>query len=384
MRLAGLPNAMTRIRLSNLTAPVLSSLAAIAMAGTTAACGRTLKPLPPGQALTRAERAEGIRRASVWTPVDISSIDFRKGPDVEGGFEPDALVTCDYKETVMDGKSRKFTCETKPGEAIKVKYGERNAEVYGEVLSSRLLWGLGFYADRMFPVRVSCKGCSPDPFKLPKPVATTTEFNPAAIERKLPGRPLEIAEDSGWKWSELDEIGPDSPPDARAHRDALKLLAAFIQHSDSKPDNQRLFCPEGQEMGEKGCHAPALMIHDLGLTFGAASFLNKAKHAVSFEHWQEEPVWKDRGKCIAQLKGSITDHFSHPEISEAGRAFLAGLLIQLTDAQLRDLFESARIERRSAHVRGDPKDDLPVASVDQWVEAFKTKRAEIVNHRCPR
>ena len=173
MRLAALPNAMTRIRLSNLRAPVLSSLAAIAMAGTTAACGRTLKPLPPGQALTRAERAEAIRRASVWTPVDISSIDFRKGPDVEGGFEPDALVTCDYKETVMDGKSRKFTCETKPGEAIKVKYGERNAEVYGEVLSSRLLWGLGFYADRMSPVRVSCKGCPQDPFKLPKPIAGT-------------------------------------------------------------------------------------------------------------------------------------------------------------------------------------------------------------------
>ena len=150
----------------------------------------------------------------------------------------------------------------------------------------------------------------------------------------------------------------------------MKLLAAFIQHSDSKPDNQRLFCPEGQEEGAKGCRTPTLMIHDLGL--------------VSFEHWQEEPVWNDREKCVAQLKGSITDHFSHPEISEAGRAFLAGLLIQLTDAQLRDLFETARIERRSAHVRSDPKDDLPVASVDQWVEAFKTKRAEIVNHRCPR
>ncbi len=365
-------------------APALMRVLAIAMIVATGGCGRTLKPLPPGQALTRVERAEAIRRASVWTPVEIPSIDFKKGPDVEDGFEHDALVTCDYKETVMEGQSRKFTCETKPGEAIKVKYGERNAEVYGEVLSSRLLWGLGFYADRMFPVRVSCKGCSHDPHKLPKPVPATTEFNPAAIERRLPGRVMEIAEDSGWKWSELDEIGPDSPPSARAHRDGLKLLAAFIQHSDSKPDNQRLFCPEGQEQGPRGCRAPALMIHDLGLTFGAASFLDKAKHAVSFEHWREEPVWNDRGRCIAQLKGSIKDHFSHPEISESGRAFLAGLLIQLTDAQLRDLFETARIERRSAHVRDDPRDDLPVASVAQWVEAFKAKRAEIVNHRCPR
>jgi len=194
---------------------------------------------------------------------------------------------------------------------------------------------------------------------------------------------MEVAEGSGWKWSELEDLGPNSPPDALAHRDALKLLAAFIQHSDSKRDNQRLLCPKGEEEGAHGCRAPVLMIQDLGLTFGAASFLDKAKHAVSFEHWQEEPVWKDRAKCVAQLKPSIKDPFSYPTIREPGRAFLANLLNQLSDAQLRDLFETARISRRSAHVKSKPEDDLPVASVDQWVTAFKAKRAEIVNHRCP-
>jgi hypothetical protein len=362
---------------------ILSSIAAVVFSGLTAFCGPSLKPLAPGEKLTSSERMEAIQRASVWTPMDIPAVDFKKGPEIPNGFEHDALVTCDYKETVMDGQSRKFACETGPGESIKVKYGERNAEVYGEVLASRLLWGLGFYADRMYPVRVRCRGCSHDPHKLPAPVATTTDFDPAAVERKLKGRELEITEGSGWKWSEIDAIGPNSPPDARAHRDALKLLASFIQHSDSKPDNQRLLCPAGQEVGARGCRAPILMIQDLGLTFGAATFLNKAKHAVSFKDWQEEPVWRDRAKCVAQLKGSISGHFEHPTIRESGRAFLAGLLSQLSDAQLRTLFETARIERRSAHVRDDPKDDLPVATVDQWVEVFKAKRAEIVNHRCP-
>jgi hypothetical protein len=374
---------MPRFETSTFGTRIRSTVVAMALATPLTLCGPSPKPLPPGEALTPAERLDAIRRASVWTPMDISKVDFKKGPETPDGFEPDELVTCTYKETVMDGQSRKFTCETKPGESIKVKYGERNAEVYGEVLTSRLLWGLGFYADRMFPVRVKCKGCSQDPHTEPAPTSTTTTFDPAAIERKLPGRAMEITEGSGWKWSELDEIGPNSPPNALAHRDALKLLAAFIQHSDSKPDNQRLLCPEGQEVGIRGCRAPVLMIHDLGLTFGTATFINKAKHAVSFDDWEKQPVWRDRGKCVAQLKGSIKGHFTHPTIRESGRAFLAGLLSQLSDAQIRDLFETARIERRSAHVRDDPKDDAPVASVDQWIAVFKTKRAEIVNHRCP-
>jgi hypothetical protein len=377
------PGVMTGHLSPSYVKPAGSLAAALVLAAVTAVCGAAPKPLPPGEALTETERLEAIGRAAVWAPIDIPSVDFKKGPEAADGFEPDALVTCDYKETKMDGQSAKFTCETKPGESIKVKYGPRNPEVFGEVLSSRLLWGLGFYADRMYPVRVECRGCSHDPDALPAPTQTTNTFDPAAVERKLPGRSMEIVEGSGWKWSELDEIGPSAPLDTRAQRDGLKLLAAFIQHSDSKRDNQRLLCPKGQEEGPRGCRAPILMIQDLGLTFGAASFLNKAKHAVSFEHWQEEPVWKDRGKCVAQLKASITDNFSHPTIHEAGRAFLAGLLSQLSDAQLRDLFEVARVDRRSAHVKDNPEDDLPVATVDQWVAAFKAKRAEIVNHRCP-
>ena len=153
-----------------------SAIAATVMAATTA-CGASPKPLPPGTALTEAERRAAIQRASVWTPVQISSVDFKKGPQASDGFEPGALVTCEYKKTPMDGESPKFTCETQPGEAIKVKYGLRNAEVYGEVLSSRLLWGLGFFADRMYPARVECRGCSHDPHTLPAPINATTTFD---------------------------------------------------------------------------------------------------------------------------------------------------------------------------------------------------------------
>lgn len=338
-----------------------------------------LKSLPPGEALSPQERQDAIRRASVWSPTDIPSIDLKAGPDAKGAFASSQWVTCTYKDKKkISGHSPKFACETSPGHEVKVKYGPRNAEVFGEVLSTRLFWALGFAADRMYPVRVRCHGCPKDPKASPEMAGEVVEFDPAAIERKLPGRAMETRPDSGWTWSELEDIGPRAGPGARAQRDALKLLAAFVQHTDSKAANQRLLCPKGEEVGRTGCRSPVLMIGDLGLTFGHAGLLNRNVDSVSLATWTELPVWKDQSRCVAQLKGSFTGTFSHPEIHEAGRAFLAGLLVQLTDTQLRDLFETARVKRRPS----DPDKDSPPASVDGWVMAFKLKRAQIVDQRC--
>jgi len=339
-----------------------------------------------GETLTVSERKEAIRRASVWSPTDIPSLDLKAGPKAEGGFAFDEWVTCQYKERKHTGASPKFACETSPGHELKVKYGPRNAEVFGEVLATRLFWALGFAADTMYPVRVRCQGCPADPAKNPAPAAGVTVFDPAAIERKLPGRAMETRPDSGWEWSELDDIGPQAPLGARAQRDAFKLLAAFVQHTDSKAANQRLLCPPGEEVGKTGCRTPVLMVSDLGLTFGRSGFwiMNMNKNSVSMDDWTHKPVWKDESRCVAQLSQSIAGTLNNPTISEEGRAFLAGLLDQLTDAQLRDLFEAARISRRSADPSNDPDKDGAPATLDAWVDVFKLRRAQIANRLCPR
>jgi hypothetical protein len=339
-----------------------------------------LKPLPPGEALTPRERQDAIRRAGVWSATDIPAVDLKVGPDAKGAFAFDEWVTCDYKEKKnTSGSSPKVACETSEGHAMKVKYGAHNAEVFGEVLATRLFWALGFPADRMYPVRVHCHGCPRGLRDVPGAGGDVTDLDPAAIEHKLPGRAMETKPDSGWNWSELADIGPEAPPDARAQRDGLTLLAAFIQHTDSKAANQRLLCPKGEEVGQTGCRKPVLMVQDLGLTFGEAGLLVHNKNSVSLATWAHVPVWKDGPGCVAELKGSFTGSLSNPKISEAGRAFLAGLLVQLTDAQLHDLFASARVERRSS----DPHKEGPLASVDEWVAAFKLKRAQIVDRHCP-
>lgn len=50
----------------------------------------------------------------------------------------------------------------------------------------------------------------------------------------------------GWSWRELEDIADNSVGAPRAQIDALKLLAAFIQHVDSKPSNQALGLCQGR------------------------------------------------------------------------------------------------------------------------------------------
>ena len=320
-------------------------------------------------------RLAALRYAQLWMPGDVASRNLRLGPKDASGFAPEAVVECDYIEEKQSG-TPKFDCAISPDDKIRVKYGEQNGEIYSEVAATRLLWALGFAADRVYPVRVVCKGCPADPMKDHKKAEGTREFAAAVVERKLPGDDIELRKDSGWAWVELtfvDQTGGGAP---LAHRDALKLLAAMIQHTDNKPQQQRLLCVDRVEglpaQKDGSCKHSLMMINDVGKTFGTASMFNEdKKSAVNLEEWSDTPMWKDKDACVAHLSKSFTGSLEHPQISEGGRKFLTGLLGQLTDRQLRDLFEVARFAKRD-----------PTASVDDWVRVFKQKRDEIASASC--
>jgi hypothetical protein len=332
---------------------------------------------PSFSKLSPKARLAAIRRAQLWKPTDVASKDLKKGPAEADGFEPGALVTCAYRDRVMSGKTPKFTCELAPGDEIKVKYGADNGEVYAEVAATRLLWALGFPADRVYPVRVECQGCSPDPHSKKGETAGQMLFDPAAVERKMKGVAMEVSTDSGWAWPELDEVREAEGGAPRAHRDALKLLAVLLQHGDNKAAQQRLVCASKEDDEGTGCSEPWMIVQDLGVTFGRANLFNRgATGSVNYEEWSEVPVWADVPSCIGILAPSQSGSMENPHISEAGRKFLAGLLVQLSDRQLRDLFETARFaERKTSTVRA--------ATVEQWVDAFKEKRDQIVTRTCP-
>src|SRR5687767_7462335 len=137
-----------RARLSTPFRPLTLAVLATTLAG----CATLLPPrakVPDGprelDAASPAERAEYIRRAQVWMPIDTASADLLAGPGGTDAFAFDQEVTCDVDaEAERTGRTPKFNCIVAPGDSVKVKYGAQNREVYGEVAATRLFWVLGF------------------------------------------------------------------------------------------------------------------------------------------------------------------------------------------------------------------------------------------------
>lgn len=356
-----------------------AALGAGATSGVSAPPASPLAPRDLGH-VTPEERADYMRRARLWSATSIPSMDLRAGPQGQGAFAYDEKVACDYMAPTgpVSGTTPKFECALSPQDVVKVKYGRKNGEVYAEVAATRLFWALGFGADRMYPVEVTCRNCPIEPWwwSTEKRVAERT-YEIASIERRLPGKRIESKDGEGWRWAELDSIDVAAGGAPPAHRDALKLLMVFIQNSDSKPDNQRLTCPPDavakDTAGNETCARPFAYVQDLGYAFGEATLFDTSKNDL--QAWEGEPIWKDPAQCVGNLKKSLVGTLKDPPITEGGRKFLADLLVQLSDKQLTDLFTAARVDRFHRHVERN----LPIS---EWVRVFKKKRDEIVNHRC--
>ncbi len=327
------------------------------------------------------QRRAAISRAQVWAKTNVPSMNIKAGPRGSRIFAPNKTVTCRFVDKKTAGNSPKFDCALSAADEVKVKYGRDNGEVYGEVAATRLLWALGFAADAMYPVRVVCRGCPEDPNRSRKGRRVRVVFDPATIERKMPGRAIETHDEPGWAWPELDLVDEGAGGAPRAHRDALKLLAVFLQHTDNKAVQQRILCVGKSGKGDEPCAHPIMMLNDLGLTFGHANLFNRDTiGSVNLKEWSRANIWLDDKRCIGDLPTSQSGTLNNPRISEAGRKFLADLLAQLSDAQIHDLFEVSRVTQR---VEQGTKAPIGGTSVDEWVKVFKQKRDEIVNHACP-
>jgi hypothetical protein len=331
-----------------------------------------------------ATKSTGIRtsvleRAQVWTSTDISSADLFAGPNGPGAFTPGQTVNCDYIKETLSGHSPKFSCRLDDGDRVKVKYGGTNGEVYGELMATRLLWALGFGADRMYSVNVICRGCPRDLGGIARP-RDEQRFAPAVVERKMAGGEWSGEGGSGWSWSELDLTDASAGGATLEQRDALKLLAVLMQHTDSKPEQQRIVCLGQKHDDRSSCDHPFLMINDLGMTFGRANRSNAdPPGSVDLAEWRKVPVWRDSTGCVGNLPRSFSGTLDNPVISEEGRRFLASLLARLSDKQLHDLFDAARVDVRLREP-GHALSGFP--TIDEWVDAFKDKRQQIESRHC--
>jgi hypothetical protein len=413
-----------------LVAGALAALSCAAMLGAQTAPMHEVTVLET----SAAARAKYLAQAVIWTDRELPSAeDIVEGPPglcpvTRAEANPPEGVPCTYEHggTPGGGNTDKFTCRTRGDQIVRVKYygGDAqsgNREVFSEVAATRLFWALGFDADATYPVRVACNDCPENPMtgKGPRAArkflgAIEPHFGGAAI---LSGSDL----DEGWTFGELDSAIDTLPSETRSRQraafDALSLLAVFVQHGDRKPSQQRLVCAAGalddragvvhdlslggggvnvpafyERPGVQACRTSKVMIQDLGATFGGAGrTTNRVTAKMNLEAWASVQVFNSAGtedaprECHGHIISSIKagdGRRDDPRIGEAGRKLLADRLSRLSDAQIRAIFEAARVDALGEQTWKNPKTKAIYRGTDGWVEIFKQKRAEIVNARC--
>jgi hypothetical protein len=366
---------------------------------------------------TPKDRLDAMHSAALFVPRSVAEADIMEGPAQnkhQFQLHYNDKVICDFTTpgSKMGGKTPKFECkitsiESADGkvqtltpdmdeEPVKVKFGGEDNEVFAEIVATRLMWALGYYADSWFPVRVECHNCPENPISGSGPASTRT-YVPANIVRKFSWHKMTESgkDEQGWSWKELD--ADNGRP--TYERDGLKLLAAFMQHSDNKPPQQRLVChkvnvDDKTKPPTTTCDKSVMLVQDVGATFGGGGLFTSNNSAkMNLDVWSGKKLWKKAGadgspkQCQAALTKSLTAHdgLSDPTISEEGRQFDAGLMCQLSDHQIEDLFKAARVADMPEYHNGDGsfKSCVDEASVvRQWVAAFKQKREDLAKARC--
>lgn len=307
-------------------------------------------------------------------------MDLLNGPTGEGFHRVGEEIACKYEEKdprkPIGGSAKKFPCGDAAGTRLKVKYDpEKNPEVFGEVAGTRLFWALGFYAEKMYSVKIVCDNCPVDPFVSSSTPRAKRVFEPATVQTRLRGEEVSIVENEGWTFDKLDQIDEKAGGSSKAEVDAFKLLAVFVNHGDNTVNQQRLLCPEG----DPACGRPIMYVADLGGTFGGTGYY------TSFRNWSKKAaIWKDPAGCLADFKGT-SPRLVDPKIGEAGRKFLADLMAKLSDKQIRDLFAGARFDVLGKFERPILGKDGRVrkVTIDDWVRVFKDKRDQIMKAKCP-
>jgi len=345
---------------------------------------------------TPEARAEAERSAKVWQEPDpdydpVLGLNPNKGarpgapPSDSDGLTQPINCVANAKPDKATGTTPKFYCSVPGvvddnGDLVRYKIkphfkgqsrDKRNGEVYGEFLSSRFSKAVGFFADDEWVADVNCPDCEKS---LNKPFQGTkfTPLQPAAgIELAL-GKGIDVncnGKDTAALAPTLQKLLQSGAP--RAEIDAFKLWLAFIDHGDTKTDNQKFACLDSQKNpdGTRTCKQGQAVyyVSDMGSTFGYSTASEKK---ARLDEWRgKDPIKVSGGRCTSTAK-SIGD----ASISEEGRQLLATQLQRLLDAEQSNGLIT-RVFRASRNAERDQPPGL-------WTMEFVRKAKTIIDAHC--
>ena len=243
-------------------------------------------------------------------PADISSRDLYLGP---GGaaMQPDLRQLTFIKEE-KGGYSKKFRVRDASDQEWVVKIGN---EAQSETAAIRLLWAVGYPTEVNYLVpRVTIPGKG--------------TFNNVRFE----ARPSSWERVEDWKWKKNPFVG--SP-----ELQGLKIMMALMNNWDMKDSNNRIVYVKD------GNNNLQYIISDLGATFGHAS---TTPFFWRITRSRNNPTKYAKAKFLETVKGDrVKLHYGgknkglFKNITVQDAEWLATLLAQLNDNQIRDAFRAA-------------------------------------------
>jgi len=242
-------------------------------------------------------------------PDDISSRDLFLGP---GGaaMRPDLRRITFIKEE-KGGYSKKYRVRDASGREWVAKIGK---EAQSETSAIRLLWGVGYFTEvNYLEPRVTIPG---------KGTFTNVRFE---------ARPEQWQRGEEWKWK-------SNPFSRTPELQGLKIMMALINNWDLKDSNNVIIKP-------RSSNKLYYVISDLGATFGQAS---TTPIFWRLTRSRNNPVKYAKSNFFEKVKGDrVVLHFGGKnrglmkDLSIQDAQWIASLLSQLSDSQLRDAFRAA-------------------------------------------
>ena len=242
-------------------------------------------------------------------PDDIASRDLFLGPGGEA-MRPDLRRVTFIKEE-KGGYSKKYRVRDASGREWVAKIGK---EAQSETSAIRLLWGLGYFTEvNYLAPRVTIPG---------KGTFTNVRFE---------ARPDRWKRGDEWKWK-------SNPFSRTPELQGLKIMMALINNWDLKDSNNVIIKP-----GDS--NKLYYVISDLGATFGHAS---TTPLLWRFTRSRNSPVNYAKSNFFEKVKGDrVVLHFGGKnrglmkDLTVQDAQWIASLLSQLSDRQLRDAFRAA-------------------------------------------
>lgn len=257
-------------------------------------------------------------RAVLWESIDIPSQDLFLGP---GGTEMQPDVSrIEFIKEEKGGHSKKFRIKDADGNVWVAKVGD---EAQSETAAVRLLAALGYKTEVNYLVK-----------------SLTIPGKGTFSNVRLEARPDDVDRGKEWKWGK-------SPFEKTPQMQGLKIMMAFINNWDMKSANNVILKTDDERQ---------YVISDLGVSFGKTGSnslplfwrIGRSRNKPADYAKAKFVKGVDRSKVKLHYNGKNRSQMKNLTLADA--RWLADLLVQLSDQQIRDAFRAANYSQSDVNL----------------------------------